>query len=67
MQRVASGIAICENEWLRALTGSPSVCKQGSVLVDFIEEMRGVDPTNWAVGHATGGRTCLLGNCMLLL
>src|ERR1700728_3015932 len=58
MQRVAGGIAVCENEWLRALTGSPSVREQGSVPVDFVEEMRGVDPTNWAVGHASLGGTC---------
>lgn len=54
MQRVASRIAVGENKWLCALTLSPAGGEFRRVPVDFVEEVRSMDPARWAV--AVGGK-----------
>ncbi len=55
MEGVAGVIAVREYKGLSALALCPHVCEQWGVPVDFVEDVRGMDPAFGAVGLAAGG------------
>lgn len=54
MQGVACVVTICEDERLGALVWSPQVTEQQRVPVNFVEQVRSVDPTSGAVSSVLG-------------
>lgn len=53
MERIASVVAVRKNERLLALTLDPLIRKSRRVPIDFVEYVRSVNPTWWAVRLST--------------